>query len=166
MGAGVDALIDDAMSDPIEASSSSSTASSTPRLPPRQRVVLDWIVQFITVKGYAPTMREIGNGVGISSTNGVNDHLRALERKGYITRSSDKNAFARARSIVVVRGPTVGFVDARIVQDTWHAEIDAYRRLLHRIAAAGARCHGLSAEMIIVLGDVRDVLRTMPGGGT
>lgn len=34
----------------------------------------------------APTLREIGAGLGIRSTNGVNDHLRALVRKGFITR--------------------------------------------------------------------------------
>lgn len=55
-------------------------------LSPRQRDVLDVIESTIAQRGMAPTVREIGEAVGIGSTNGVNDHLTALERKGYIRR--------------------------------------------------------------------------------
>jgi repressor LexA len=44
----------------------------------RQQMVLDYIRQSITDRGYPPTLREIGARMGIRSTNGVNDHLRAL----------------------------------------------------------------------------------------
>ena len=44
----------------------------------------------IADRGYPPTLREIGEHMGIRSTNGVNDHLRALERKGYLTREDMK----------------------------------------------------------------------------
>ncbi len=54
----------------------------------RQREVLELIVQSIREDGYPPTIAEIGATFGITSTNGVNDHLVALERKGYIERSS------------------------------------------------------------------------------
>lgn len=54
----------------------------------RQRLVLDFVVSFLRERGYPPTLREIGAHLGIKSTNGVSDHLRALERKGYIVRSS------------------------------------------------------------------------------
>ncbi|MCA9522077.1 MAG: transcriptional repressor LexA, partial [Myxococcales bacterium] len=37
-------------------------------------------------RGYPPTIREIGAHMGIGSTNGVSDHLKALERKGYLER--------------------------------------------------------------------------------
>ena len=47
----------------------------------RQREILDFITRSITTRGYPPTLREIGTHFGIRSTNGVNDHLRALERK-------------------------------------------------------------------------------------
>jgi len=50
----------------------------------RQRQVLDVIVTHLLDKGYAPTLREIGTSMKINSTNGVSDHLRALERKGWI----------------------------------------------------------------------------------
>lgn len=57
----------------------------------RQREVLLYIAARLQESGYPPTIREIGNGLGIRSTNGVNDHLKALERKGYLDRSSSKS---------------------------------------------------------------------------
>jgi SOS-response transcriptional repressor LexA len=53
-------------------------------LSPRQERVLDCIKRSIVERGYPPTLREIGDSMNIRSTNGVNDHLRALERKGFI----------------------------------------------------------------------------------
>lgn len=57
----------------------------------RQQMVLDFIKESISSRGYPPTLREIGAKMGIKSTNGVNDHLRALERKGYLTREDMKS---------------------------------------------------------------------------
>jgi repressor LexA len=50
------------------------------KLTDRQRMVLEYICVSIQDRGYPPTLREIGLKLGIRSTNGVNDHLRALER--------------------------------------------------------------------------------------
>src|SRR6516162_4309867 len=61
----------------------------------RQQMVLDFIRQSILDRGYPPTLREIGARMGIRSTNGVNDHLRALERKGYLTREDMKSRALR-----------------------------------------------------------------------
>jgi repressor LexA len=61
----------------------------------RQEMVLDFITQSISNRGYPPTLREIGSYMGIRSTNGVNDHLRALERKGYLTREDMKSRALR-----------------------------------------------------------------------
>ena len=58
-------------------------------------MVLDFIRSSITDRGYPPTLREIGAKMGIRSTNGVNDHLRALERKGYLTREDMKSRALR-----------------------------------------------------------------------
>src|SRR5688500_20403764 len=57
----------------------------------RQEQTLDYIRKSIEERGYPPTLREIGEHMGIRSTNGVNDHLRALERKGYLTREDMKS---------------------------------------------------------------------------
>jgi len=61
----------------------------------RQQMVLDYIRQSINDRGYPPTLREIGARMGIRSTNGVNDHLRALERKGYLKREDMKSRALR-----------------------------------------------------------------------
>ncbi len=61
----------------------------------RQRQVLDFITRSLEERGYPPTMREIGQHMGIRSTNGVNDHLKALERKGYIEREDLKSRTLR-----------------------------------------------------------------------
>ena len=52
----------------------------------RQRLVYEFIKGKIRNRGYGPTVREIGENFGISSPNGVMCHLKALEKKGLITR--------------------------------------------------------------------------------
>ncbi len=54
----------------------------------RQEAVLRFVVECIRDNGLPPTMAEIGGEFGITSTNGVSDHLLALEKKGYIERTS------------------------------------------------------------------------------
>jgi len=70
----------------------------TTELTARQRELLEFVERFITEEEYPPTVAEIGRAMGIRSKNGVNDHLLALQRKGYLTRSS------LARSIRLTRG--------------------------------------------------------------
>jgi repressor LexA len=69
----------------------------------RQQEILDFISQSIVERGYPPTLREIGTHFGIRSTNGVNDHLRALEKKGYLQREDLKS---RALRPVTLPGST------------------------------------------------------------
>jgi repressor LexA len=57
----------------------------------RQLEVLRFIAREIEDRGYPPTIREIGEALDIRSTNGVNDHLKALERKGYLARDPVKS---------------------------------------------------------------------------
>ena len=57
----------------------------------RQQLVLNFIRQSVRERGYPPSLREIGAHMKIKSTNGVNDHLTALERKGYLRRDSMKS---------------------------------------------------------------------------
>lgn len=61
----------------------------------RQREILDFIGKSIKKRGYPPTLREIGAAFEIRSTNGVNDHLRALEKKGYLKREDLKSRALR-----------------------------------------------------------------------
>ena len=100
------------------------------KLTDRQRAVLQYISDSIESRGYPPTLREIGNHLGIRSTNGVNDHLRALERKGYLTREDMKS-----RTLRLVRTPDgdpVASVKSKApVQDDEMIEIP----ILGRVAA-------------------------------
>lgn len=57
----------------------------------RQLQVLRFIADEIEDRGYPPTIREIGEALEIASTNGVNDHLKALEKKGYLQRDPVKS---------------------------------------------------------------------------
>jgi repressor LexA len=67
------------------------TGSGRDKLTKRQAQVLDVINQSIEREGYPPTIREIGSCLDIKSTNAVNDHLKALERKGYLNRNESKS---------------------------------------------------------------------------
>lgn len=57
----------------------------------RQREILGFIVKETESRGFPPTIREIGEQMDIRSTNGVNDHLKALERKGYLIRGEQQS---------------------------------------------------------------------------
>lgn len=62
---------------------------------PGQKRVLACIIAHIEDTGFPPTIREIGDALGIKSTNGVNDHLKALEKKGYLEREDAKSRAIR-----------------------------------------------------------------------
>ncbi len=61
----------------------------------RQRDILDFISASIVERGFPPTLREIGEHFSIRSTNGVNDHLKALEKKGHLRREDLKSRAMR-----------------------------------------------------------------------
>ena len=67
------------------------------QLTERQREIYDFIRGKIETRGYGPTVREIGEGFDIKSPNGVMCHLKALEKKGLITREEHS---ARAIQLV------------------------------------------------------------------
>lgn len=70
-----------------------------PELAPRQLQVLRWVAAFIAAQAYPPTVREIGAGLGLRSTNSVTEHLGALERKGVLVRPIRGHSGARALRI-------------------------------------------------------------------
>jgi repressor LexA len=57
-----------------------------PALTDRQKAIYDFLLRSIRERGFAPSIPEIGKQFKIASTNGVSDHLKALEKKGYIRR--------------------------------------------------------------------------------
>ena len=60
--------------------------ADAPVLTKRQKEIYEFLKDKIVNRGYGPTVREIGNNFGIKSPNGVMCHLKALEKKGMITR--------------------------------------------------------------------------------
>ena len=81
------------------------------KLTARQQAILSFIKEFALDKGYPPTIPEIQEEFGIKSPNGVNNHLKALIRKGYIKRDSSR---ARALDIIGLKEglPILGNVAA------------------------------------------------------
>jgi repressor LexA len=59
-------------------------------LTPRQQKVLEVIRESVQRRGYPPSMREIGEAVGLTSTSSVSHQLRALQRKGYLLRDPNR----------------------------------------------------------------------------
>ena len=59
-----------------------------PTLTARQREVFEYLRERIVARGYGPTVREIAEHFGIASPNGVMCHLKALEKKGLISREA------------------------------------------------------------------------------
>jgi repressor LexA len=89
----------------------------------RQRQVLDFIKAEIRRRGFPPTVRDIGDAVGLSSSSTVHAHLAALEAKGLIRRDPSKPRAVevldreippapRAEMLNVVELPVIGAVAA------------------------------------------------------
>ncbi len=60
------------------------------KLTERQQQILDFIRSEVETKGYPPSVREIGEAVGLQSSSTVHGHLRKIEDLGYIRRDSSK----------------------------------------------------------------------------
>jgi repressor LexA len=115
------------------------SAAGPDGLTPRQRRVLEVIRDSVVRRGYPPSMREIGEAVGLTSTSSVAHQLATLERKGFLRR--DPN---RPRAVDVrLPGEAADAIEAHESDDsTGLTERDtrpqpAYVPLVGRIAAGG-----------------------------
>ncbi|WP_153945067.1 MarR family transcriptional regulator, partial [Acinetobacter baumannii] len=75
------------------------------KLSKRQLAILDFIKKEVKDKGYPPSVREIGEAVGLSSASTVHGHLARLEKKGLIRRDPTK-----PRAIEILDGERGGNV--------------------------------------------------------
>ena len=89
------------------------------QLTDRQRVVYEFIRDKIRNRGYGPTVREIGDQFHISSPNGVMCHLKALEKKGLITREPNMSrAIQLSAEPIEERGlPLAGRIAAGVLHE-------------------------------------------------
>ena len=80
----------------------------------RQQQVLDIVTGFITEYGYPPSLRQIGEKLGVNGTLGVMKHLEHLENKGYIRRQggSSRSIALIGRTSQAITLPVVGTVRA------------------------------------------------------
>lgn len=133
--------------------------AGTDGLTPRQRLVLDTIRSCVEQRGYPPSMREIGEAVGLTSPSSVKHQLTTLERKGYLRR--DPN---RPRAIEVVQpddgrraAPLVRVPDEQVHDEAHPAP--SYVPVVGRIAAGGP----ILAEQVVE--DVFPLPRQLVGDG-
>jgi len=84
------------------------------QLTKRQKEVFEFIRDKIDNRGYGPTVREIGEHFGIRSPNGVMCHLKALEKKGLITREPNMSrAIQLSDAVLADKGlPLIGQIAA------------------------------------------------------
>lgn len=89
------------------------------QLTKKQKAVYEFIRGKIRSRGYGPTVREIGEHFDISSPNGVMCHLKALEKKGLITREPNMSrAIQLTSEPVEERGlPLVGRIAAGVMHE-------------------------------------------------
>jgi repressor LexA len=79
----------------------------------RQKQVLDFITAYLEEHGYPPALRDIATHLDINGTFGVMKHLDALEKKGYLRRSSgNSRGIALEHAFQTVSLPIVGVVRA------------------------------------------------------
>jgi repressor LexA len=71
----------------------------------KRRQILEFIAEKIRGDGYPPSVREIGEAVGLTSSSTVHAHLKVLQRDGYLERDAEK-----PRAIVVNFEPSTGAV--------------------------------------------------------
>ncbi len=79
-----------------------------PKISTRQRDILDVIEQQMRDRGFPPSVREIGDAVGLTSPSTVHSHLNTLQRLGYLRRDPSK-----PRAIEVRFDPNSGAVMER-----------------------------------------------------
>lgn len=70
----------------------------------RQEAIYRYLEDFLRLHGYVPSVRETAAAFGIRSTNGVQCHLRALERKGYLIRQPGKARALTLNPAALARG--------------------------------------------------------------
>lgn len=122
----------------VKESSSNVGATVLPKLSKRQATILDVIRASVTERGYPPSIREVGEAVGLTSPSSVAYQLRALERKGYLRRDPHR---PRAMEVFDPHGTPVRPASHDAGTETTQVAESAARAtlvpVLGRIAAGG-----------------------------
>ena len=127
-------------------------------LTPRQRKVLEFIRDSVERRGYPPTVREIGEAVGLTSTSSVSHQLAMLQKKGFLRRDP-----SRPRAVDVRMPGEVASAVERVEDEAAERAArpaPAYVPVIGRIAAGGP----VLAEQAVE--DVFPLPRELVGSGT
>src|SRR6202165_3839106 len=81
----------------------------------RQREILEYLRFRQKIRSYPPTVREIGEAVGLSSSSTVQNHLNTLERKGYIRRDPTKSRTIEVVDFDQIRDKLSNVVAVRVI---------------------------------------------------
>jgi repressor LexA len=132
-------------------------------LTPRQRRILEVIRDSVSRRGYPPSVREIGQAVGLTSTSSVAHQLAMLERKGFLRRDANRPRAVDVRpaqpaSAWAAAGSTGGEADEAL--DRFAHPTPTYVPVVGRIAAGGP----VLAEEYVE--DVFPLPRELVGEGT
>jgi repressor LexA len=120
----------------------------------RQRTILNVIRASVTTRGYPPSIREIGDAVGLTSTSSVAHQLRTLERKGYLRRDPNRPRAVDVRGADDVVAPVTDVTGSDALP------VPTFVPVLGRIAAGGP----ILAEEAVE--DVFPLPRELVGEGT
>jgi len=120
----------------------------------RQREILDFISASIVERGFPPTLREIGEHFQIRSTNGVNDHLKALEKKGHLRREDLKSR--AMRPVIPDGGGDVIPLRGRMASGTGNVQVVSADDDLQEIPILGKVAAG---QPILAIENVTDTVK-------
>jgi repressor LexA len=122
----------------------------------RQRTILNVIRESVSTRGYPPSIREIGDAVGLTSTSSVAHQLRTLERKGFLRRDPNRPRAVDVRSAedIAAAAPVTEVAGSDALPEP------TYVPVLGRIAAGGP----ILAEEAVE--DIFPLPRELVGEGT
>jgi repressor LexA len=127
-------MSDESTDNPADTDGAGRRRSPDASLTERQRTILEVIRASVTSRGYPPSIREIGDAVGLTSTSSVAHQLRTLERKGYLRRDPNR---PRAVDVRAADDPAATPLVATDVAGSDALPEPTFVPVLGRIAAGG-----------------------------
>ena len=100
----------------------------------RQSTVLEFVADYSDKRGFPPTLREIGDAIGLPNVSAVRGHIQALVNKGYITKDADK-----ARSISIVHAPSAFSKFKRQLHEFVHTDQGVLHKVVYGVALAARK---------------------------
>jgi repressor LexA len=101
----------------------------------KQQIILEFVSDFSCSRGFSPSLREIGEAIGLPNVSAVRGHVAALERKGYIRKEPDK-----PRSISVIQSPSLMSLIKRKLHEFARTDEGVIHKVAYGIVLATKQC--------------------------